>query len=176
MLKFPGIDALIRKCGQAMAFVGGIAIVLMMLHIVGDVAMSKLFNDPLDGTTEIVAAYYMVSVVFLPLTYVTYSAGQLVVELFTSRLRGRRLSALIGLTGLVTAAYLMFIVYFTFEEAITRTSEGEAWETSVDLVAVWPSRWMLPIGLGAMMVCVLYQAVVRLRDRAHPPDSGAGER
>jgi len=152
--------------GQALAFVGGIAMLLMMVHIVADVAMQHFLNDPIDGTTEIVAAYYMVATVFLPLAYVAFMEGHLVVELFTGRMTGRRLNLLIAITGLATLTYLAFVIFHTADEAVLRTRDGEAWETSVDLVAVWPSRWLLPIGLGAMAIVVLFQTIRRFRDGA----------
>ena len=159
--------------GGVLAIAGGIALTLMMVHIVVDVAMKYLFNDPIDGTTEIVAAYYMVSTVFLPLAYVTATKGHLIVELFTTRLTGRKLDLLTALTGLITLAYLAFLIYCTLDEAILRTIDGEAWETSVDLVAVWPSRWLLPIGLGGMAIVVILQTYRRFRDglRPEPPAS-----
>ena len=156
------MEKTIHGIARWLAVASGIAIILMMLHIVADVLMSKLFNDPVDGTSEIVAAYYMVSVVFLPLAYVAITEGHLVVELFTSRLKGGWVRLLEGLTGLVTLAYLLFFIVFTAMEAFQRTREGEAWETSVDLVAVWPSRWALPIGLGVMALYVFNQ-LLRIR-------------
>jgi hypothetical protein len=68
--------------------------------------------------------------------------------------------------GLVTLAYLLFVIYCTADEAVLRTIDGEAWETSVDLVAVWPSRWLLPIGLGAMAAVVLVRILRDVRDGA----------
>lgn len=167
------VERPVKKIGEGLAIMGGIAMVLMMFHIVADVALKYLFNDPIDGTTEIVAAYYMVAVVFLPLAYVTIKEGQLVAELFTSKMSGRPLTLLIGVTGLVTFAYLLFVIYYTAVEAIRRTDEGEAWETSVELVAVWPSRWVLPIGLAVMAVYVLIHAIAHLRGKAEP-DQTAG--
>lgn len=166
------LEKTIQRIARWLMVASGAAIVLMMLQIVADVTMSKLFNDPVDGTSEIVAAYYMVSVVFLPLAYVAYTEGHLVVELFTSWLEGGRLRLLEGLTGLVTLAYLLFFIVFTGVEAVWRTKEGEAWETSVDLVAVWPSRWILPVGIGVMALYVL-ERLLRIR-RGIRPSSGEG--
>lgn len=163
-----GFERAVRKLGEGMAVVGGIAMVVMMLHIVADVATKFLFNDPIDGTTEVVAAYYMVAVVFLPVACVTFAEGHLIVELFTSWMTGRRLSLLNGFAGLVTLAYLLFLVTYTGAEAVRRTLEGEAWETSVDLVAVWPSRWLLPIGLAAMLLYVLIETIGNLRGDEGP--------
>ena len=39
---------------------------LMMAHVTIDVTGRYVFNRPLDGTTEIVAAYYMVMVAYAP--------------------------------------------------------------------------------------------------------------
>ena len=167
-----GFERAVRKLGEGMAIIGGIAMVLMMLHIVADVATKYLFNDPIDGTTEIVAAYYMVAVVFLPVAYVTFMEGQLIVELFTGWMSNRRLSLLDGFAGFASLAYLLFIVYYTAAEAVRRTIEGEAWETSVELVAVWPSRWMLPIGLAVMALYVLIEAFRNLRGGARPAHHG----
>lgn len=152
-----------QALGKGLALIGGIAMAAMMIHIVTDVFLKHSFNDPIDGTTEIVAAYYMVTIVFLPLAYVTFTQGHLVVELFTGRMAGRRLDLLQGFNGLLTLAYLLFVIWCAVEEAILRTRLGEAWETSVDLVAVWPSRWVLPVGLAAMGLVVLVQAWRRIR-------------
>ncbi len=163
-----GFEKTVRKLGEGMAIIGGIAMIAMMLHIVADVATKYLFNDPIDGTTEIVAAYYMVAVVFLPIAYVTFKEGQLIVELFTGWMSDRSRRRLDGFAGLVTLAYLVFTIQHTAAEAVRRTIEGEAWETSVDLVAVWPSRWILPVSLAVMALYVLLEATRHLRGETLP--------
>jgi TRAP-type C4-dicarboxylate transport system permease small subunit len=149
------IDRLLKGLASVLAVAAGVAMVLMMAHIVADVAMKYLLNDPIDGTTEMVAAYYMAATVFLPLAYVAVSGEHLDVTLFTQRLSGIPLKILTVLALTATALYLGFICYHGVVEALRRTAEGEAWETSVKLLAVWPSRWFLPIGAGAMGLCVL---------------------
>ena len=116
----------------------------------------------------------MVASVFLPLAYVTFSEGHLIVELFTSKMSGRPLRLLTAISGVVPVFYLFFLIFVTVDEAILRTLDGEAWETSVDLVAVWPSRWLLPIGLTAMGLIVIAQVIRWSRgdgedDRQAPP-------
>ena len=94
--------------GRILMILGGVATIMMMLHIVADVILKHTLNDPIDGTTEIVAAYYMVASVFLPLAYVTFTEGHLIVELFTSKLSGRPLRLLSAFAGAVTVLYLLF--------------------------------------------------------------------
>ena len=52
-----------------------------------------------------------------------------------------------------------------------RTEQGEAWETSVDLVAIWPSRWFLTIGLAAMALYVILAAVRHFSRGSREPGS-----
>ena len=89
---------------------------------------------------------------------------------------GRRLELLTAFGGVLTLAYLLFVIFFTADEAIIRTIDNEAWETSVDLVAVWPSRWLLPIGLGAMALVVFIQTVRQLRGEAAARRTSTGEK
>jgi TRAP-type C4-dicarboxylate transport system permease small subunit len=156
-------DNLLKTLANVLAVAAGAAAILMMVHIVADVAMKYVLNDPIDGTTEVVAAYYMAATVFLPLAYVAVSGEHLDVTLFTQRLSGLPLTILSLLGLLATALYLGFICYHGVVEALRRTLEGEAWETSVTLLAVWPSRWFMPVGFGTMGLCVLVAAVRTLR-------------
>ena len=62
-------DRLLRWLERPIDLLSGSRLVagfLMMLHVSVDVTGRYLFNRPIDGTTEIVAAYYMVLVAYLP--------------------------------------------------------------------------------------------------------------
>lgn len=167
------IDRLLKVLSSTLAVAAGVAMVLMMGHIVADVAMKYALNDPIDGTTEVVAAYYMTAIVFLPIAYVALSREHLDVTLFTQRLSGLPLKILTLLGLLATALYLGFICYHGVAEAVRRTAEGEAWETSVKLLGVWPGRWFLPIGTGAMALCVIATFVRVLRSPGREGQPGA---
>jgi TRAP-type C4-dicarboxylate transport system permease small subunit len=149
--------ALSKKIAVLLSYAGAIAILSMMLLVVADVATKYLFNDPIDGTTAIVASYFMVALVFLPLAAVTISSGHLFVELFTQKMTPKSRHLLDLSNDLIILAYLLFISVCTSIEAIRRTKEGEAWETAADLMPVWPSRWFLPLGLAAMATVIIYR-------------------
>jgi TRAP-type C4-dicarboxylate transport system permease small subunit len=165
------MEKLLKALANALAVCAGVAMMLMMAHIVADVAWKYALNDPVDGTTEVVAAYYMTAIVFLPLAYVALAGEHLDVILFTQRLSGRPLKILTLFGLLATALYLGFICYHGVVEAIRRTAEGEAWETSAKLLGVWPGRWFLPIGMGAMGLCVLAIFLRALRRSYWPAGS-----
>ena len=136
---------------------------LMMAHITIDVVGRVLFNHPFQGTIEIVSAYYMVAISFLPLAYITRHEGHIVVELFTRGLSKRRLFRLDIAVNIVTLVYLTVFASRATVSAIGQTERGEMWETAAGFVDVWPSRWLLPIGIAVMALFVLYKIFEDMR-------------
>ena len=136
---------------------------LMMAHITVDVIGRVVFNNPLEGTIEIVSGYYMVAVAFLPLAYISRHEGQIIVELFTRGLTGHPLVRLEIMVNVVTIAYLSVFAWMTGVMAIEQTEVGEVWETATGFVDVWPSRWVLPLSIVVMALYLLYRVVVDLR-------------
>ena len=80
---------LLGRLANALAFLGGIAVVLMMLHICADVIAKYVFNSPIPGTLEIVSNYYMVATVFLPLALVERKNAHIAVEILSQHLPTR---------------------------------------------------------------------------------------
>jgi len=145
---------------------------LMMLHITAEVIGRVVFNRPLEGTTEIVAGYYMVAVVFLPLAWVARRDDHIIVELFTRRLKPRTILRIDVGVGLLTLAYIAFFPWQTGLKAIEETTAGEVWETASGFVAIWPSRWLLPVSGALMTLYVLLRILrdgVRAFGREAPP-------
>jgi TRAP-type C4-dicarboxylate transport system permease small subunit len=148
---------------NALTFLGGVLMLLMMAHIVVDVGARVLFNSPFDGTTEIVAGYYMVAVIFFPLAYVTHHEGHITVELFTRGLPPRRLAGLEVAIGVVAFCFLAWFTWESVVAAYDSLLENEQWETADDLVTIWPSRWFIPIGLATMAIYLVYRLADDLR-------------
>lgn len=162
------LEKAIDGLANILAVLAGFLIVVMMLHVTLDVIGKYFFNQPIEGTIEYVAAYYMVGIIFLPLAYVSRGEGQIRVDLFTQKLTGRKLGILEGSVGLCTLLYLAVFVWRTGLEAVEKTIQGEMWESSVDYVAVWPSRWFLPVGCAAMAFFVFQRVIQNFRNQTRP--------
>jgi hypothetical protein len=59
------LDPILDRPGNLLTTVEAIVMGLMALHVVAYVLSKWLFNYPLDGTLEIVGAYYMVGLLGL---------------------------------------------------------------------------------------------------------------
>lgn len=143
---------------------------LMMAHITIDVIGRVVFNHPFQGTIEVVSAYYMVAVSFLPLAYISRHEGQIIVELFTRAIPPRAMFRLEVMVNVVTFAYLSMFAWKTTEAAIERSSRGEMWETAAGFLDVWPSRWLLPVGIFVMALYILFRIFHDLRRTGEAPD------
>jgi TRAP-type C4-dicarboxylate transport system permease small subunit len=162
------VEKITDSLANFLAAVAGVLIVAMMFHVTLDVMGKYFFSRPIEGTIEYVAAYYMVGIIFLPLAYVSRGEGQIRVDLFTQKLTGRKLGILEGVVGLFTLFYLGLFVWRTWLSAIEKTNQGESWEAAVDYIAVWPSRWFLPVGTAVMALYVLIRVFQNFQGKTSP--------
>jgi TRAP-type C4-dicarboxylate transport system permease small subunit len=153
------IDRMIGYAGGWLAFVGAVAIVVLMFHIVVDVTGRYLFNHPFAGTLETVTYYYMVMVVALPFAYVTRAQGQIAVEMFTSWLPKRWIHLIDASAGLLMLIYVGVLAWKIGQEAVSMTVIGEVHDAGTMQFVTWPSRWIPAIALGVMAFAVAGRVV-----------------
>jgi TRAP-type C4-dicarboxylate transport system permease small subunit len=145
-------------------WVGLLAGFLMMMHVTADVTGRTIFNHPLSGTTEIIAGWYMVAAAYLPWAYISRTDGHITVDMFTRLASPRFLAVLEILIKLLTIVWVSVFTYQTFIRAVQQTRAGEVWEAAGGFILIWPSRWMLPLSGGLM---VLYLILRVMSDIGH---------
>jgi TRAP-type C4-dicarboxylate transport system permease small subunit len=131
-------------------WVGIVAGVLMMLHVSADVAARTLLNSPIEGTTETAAAYYMVAVAYLPWAWLARGEAHIRVEMFTSFAPPRFVEWLDIVVKVAMVVFLSFFIWRTTLRALDQMSAGEVWQAGTSYIAIWPSRWVLPVAGGLM--------------------------
>lgn len=150
---------------HVLLWLGLLAGALMMTHVTVDVAGRGLFNHPLTGTNEIVSGYYMVAVAYLPWAWIARHDNHITVELFTRKFPPGVMAWLEVATKILTIVYVCIFVWQTWIRALQQMAFGEALEVGGSYLAVWPSRYILPVA-GAMMVLWLALSLVRDLGRA----------
>lgn len=156
------VDRLLKRIETPIQFMLWLAMVagfLMMMHVTVDVAGRTVFNRPFSGTTEIVSAYYMVAAALLPWAWLSRNNDHIMVELFTQAAPPRFNEWLDILVKIVTIAYVSLFTWQTCVRAIEQTQAGEVWEAAGRFIPVWPSRWMLPIAGGLMVLYLILRVV-----------------
>lgn len=159
---------MIRKAlfgvSNAFATIGAAVVLLMMLHIVVDVTL-RFFHIPLQATIEIVQAWYMVPVAFLPLAFVEKIDGHISVELVSQHLSQRWQQVLIAAASLLSAVYFAAFAWGTGIDAWSKYKIGEVALGDVEVI-VWPTRFLLPLGCGLIALFLVYKAICLLRGDA----------
>ena len=132
---------------------------MMMMHVTADVTGRTVFNHPLAGTTEIVAGWYMVAVAFLPWAFISRTDAHITVDLFMRHASPRFLAMLEIVIKLVTILWVSVFTYQTYIRALQQTRAGEVWEAAGGFILIWPSRWVLPVSGGLMVLYLILRVI-----------------
>jgi TRAP-type C4-dicarboxylate transport system permease small subunit len=144
---------------SALAYIAGLSLVLMMVHVTLDVVLKYFFKLPIPGTAEVVAAYYMIGTVFLPLAYIEVHNRPIVVELFYDRMPPALQAPLDVLGTLLSFAFYAFLTWQSTKIALG-SFESREYIDGLWKVVVWPSRFLIPLGLAAACVALLIRLLI----------------
>lgn len=153
---------------NALLWIAILAGVAMMMHVSVDVGARFFLNITFGGTNEIVSAFYMVAIAYLPWIWISRNEGHITVDLFTQMMPEgtRRVFDVIAKLG--TTIYVGVFTWQTGIEAFVKYAEGEVWETSFGFVPVWPSRFILPVAGFLMTVYVILDLLSGKKPPVHP--------
>lgn len=138
----------------ALAWIAGLAVALMMFHVVGDVVGKYFFSAPIPSTAEVVANYYMIAAVFLSVAYVEAKGSAISVELIFEQAGPRAQAFMLRLAELVTLFFYAGLAWFSWGMAkrafdVNETADG-IWR-----VVIWPAKFLLPLGLAVACLVLL---------------------
>lgn len=164
------MDKLIIRASRALVLLCSAALVLMMVQVTLDVAGKYLLHEPIPGNETIVASYYMVAIVFLPLAWVEVRGEAILVELLYNIASKPIRTAMAALGTGATVICYGFLAWYLWTPAMHAYEIGEFNAGTWD-VLTWPSRFLLPIGLalGAIVAALQLTRIVTGRE---PLDHG----
>lgn len=152
----------IKYLTQLLGLVAGIAVGLMMLHVMADVLGKYLLHKPVPSTAEVVANYYMIACVFLSLAYIEARGSAISVDLIYDQV-GPKLQRIMRKIGqLVTLFFYGGLGWFSWDVAIRAYRVNETVD-GLWRVTIWPAKFLLPIGLG--IACLILVLKIFDRDR-----------
>lgn len=162
-----------QHIAHLLAVIAALALLLMMLHVTADVFGKYVFNAPIPGTAEVVASYYMVAAVFLPLAWVEIREGSIIVELIYQMFGRRAKTFCLLIATTLSALFYGGLAWLSFAPAIQAWRIGEIVEGAWRVV-IWPTKFLLPLGLAlACLVMVLRMIDIisgSYRPEPHPAD------
>lgn len=151
----PWLDGQVARISSYLIAIAAISSLLMMLHVTADLVSRFILGAQMEGTIEIVSAYYMVALVFFPLAAIDLRTGHISADVFTNLMSARVRWLSHMFVDLVILVCMGALVWFSAREAYLRTLDGEMWRSGEFLIPVWFSRWFVPIGSAGMFLTVL---------------------
>lgn len=163
-------DRALAGASEAMLWLSAVLLGIMAFHVVIDVLGRTLFREPLPGTVELVARYYMIGVIFLPLAYVQARRRHIATDQFIGWMPRRALEVLSGCVCILSTIVLAVLAERGLQEAIRTTALNDQAVTGDISLITWPARWFVPVGFGLMALQTLTQGVRELMGiRNDPP-------
>jgi len=144
---------------------GMIAVFMMILHITLDVSLRFLLNSPIPGTILFVSVFYMIIIVFMPVSAVEQDDGHISVELIYDMLSNRLRQILqflsLGFSIIVFGA----LAVRTWQEAVSKYEIGSFTIEAGLWLPTWPTYFVLPIGFGLIILTLTYKIACLLLGR-----------
>ena len=138
----------------AAAWAFGLAFLVM-----GNILGRAIFDAPIYGTAEIVAASIVI-VVFLQAGYAIRSRSMLKADFLVVHLPDVVQRILLSAGYLLGAAFFLMIITGGWEESILSYVEGEYEGEGALRVPSWPARWTVLVGSALAMINYLVMAYV----------------
>lgn len=151
---------------RAMQFVASLALVVMMLVVVCDVALRFFFNTPVRGAYDAVS-FALLIMVFFGIGPVISQGKDIVIDLFDRRLPERALNWLKTISAFGTVGTFLFIGWAMWGPARDAWRYGDrSLELGLPLWTYWAVAFF---GLA----CILWAAIALIHARLDPPtDTG----
>lgn len=149
--------AWVGKVGLLLAFLSGIAMLLMMIAGSLDIIGTNMFGWPVPAAFEFMATM-MVVVVFFALSLAQARKAHLRVEVIYNLMPAMVQYVLDILQYAVTAAFFGLIAYFGWKAAALGFSQGE-YASGIVNFPIWPARFALAFGASMMTLQCLIDLI-----------------
>ena len=138
---------------ETLLSITSIPILAMMVHVTADVVLKYTVKMPIQGTLEISAYYYMVSIVVLPMALIELTRQSIAVDLFYQMMGPRLQVVVTGIVLLVSTIGYCGLAAATFPDALLSLEKREIVMGTINIY-IWPSRFIMPAALFmAGLVC-----------------------
>lgn len=138
----------------------------MMVHVTLDVLFRTALNNPLRGTNQAVAAYYMIGATFLPIAFLGRTDGHITADVFSDMMPAWMK---IWTGRFALALSILWVAVFTWQSwvsALRRMAKNELLEIPNGFMTVWPSRFLLPVAGAALLAVLVLRLAQDLRGRS----------
>jgi TRAP-type mannitol/chloroaromatic compound transport system permease small subunit len=150
-----------ERIAAASNVIGAIALLIMLVVTVADVIMSRIFNSPFPGATEIITSVMPISV-FAFLLSTQIKSRHIHIDIVLNRL-GTKARTLLKMAGQGVGVFLFgLLTKLTVPMAIYSYQITEHTGGSI-AVPMYPAKIMIPIATGLITIQLVIELIKSLR-------------
>jgi TRAP-type C4-dicarboxylate transport system permease small subunit len=162
----------IDRFNRILVSVAAVVTLVLLAHMVADVAGRYLANRPIAGTLEYVTYWWMPLIVFLALGWAQYRSEHINVTLLTETLSDRSRRVAETLADGLSAVVVIILGVFAFQGAEHAFEISEA-ALGTATVLIWPAKFIVVVGLVGLLLQLA--ATVYRRWTTGVPDAAESE-
>lgn len=151
------MEAGLSKITQTLLLIAAGSCVGMLVLVNIDITLKYTINQPIPGALEIVSYYFMPIIVFCSFAHIQRHRLNIEISLFTDLLPRPIAAAIENVARLASLFYLAVFVWASTRTALETMSVGTTTGIVGYDLAIWPSRWAVPISIGATFLWILLQ-------------------
>lgn len=155
------MNRLMHILNQSALWLGGIALVMMAVHVSLDAFGKYLLSIPIPATLEVVAFYYMPAVAALPIAFVQSRGGHVSVEMLFNYFPGWLQRATVLFNDCLTLVFIALMTWLAGREGLRKFEIGEYMFGEYPLI-IWPGRFIFTAGLALMSLILLISIISAL--------------
>lgn len=144
---------LIDRMSALLAIGAAAALLILAATVIVDVAGRSFFNRPLTGALEMTAYWWMPMLVLLAFAYTECRQEHIKVTILLDTLPPRMRRVVEGCFGVVATGLLIALAWHAWGEALDSAAVGQTTASSPP-VAVWPFKFLAPLGVGMLALQV----------------------
>lgn len=163
--RLAAFDRWLAPVENALNFIAGVAILVLMLMGVSQIVLRKLFNAPMLGYIDLVELS-MATFAFLGAAYCQRLGDHIRMEVLLTFLKGRALWLAEFTSTLAALVIVGILIWFGWDHFMRAYELGD---TTIDAqYPVWPSKLLVPVAFSVWFLRLLLQLFGFLRLTLHP--------
>jgi len=141
---FETLEKIIARYNQALVFLASVMMAGLMIIVCIDLVLRYFFSSPLLWGTE-VTEIMLLDITFLGMAWVFKEDGHVVIDVFTSKVTGRKKKALNGISYFLTGIVSAVLVYYGFSATYDHFNRG-VFNPTIMETPIWLIIIVIPIG------------------------------
>jgi C4-dicarboxylate transporter DctQ subunit len=146
---------IIRRIDRISGIIAEALVFLLMLLVTAEIIGRHIFGSPIPGQVE-TAILALVLILYLGVAYTQLERGHIRVELFVSRVKGKKRELVEALSLFLSLIVSVLMLWATAEQARISVL-GREFVTGIIAFPVWPGRCAVTFGFALLSFTIIIQ-------------------